>query len=95
MFTANKLYRNTKVKMIRNYKVKRTLHDILMPVKTFRKSGFEFKFNLKKHMDLNEEDSIKVQELQRFQSLQWFVEVVRNKNGDSFGELALMQKEKR
>ena len=33
----------------------------------------------------------KINEIEKLQKLDWFIEVVRNKAGDSFGELALQQ----
>ena len=44
---------------------------------------------MQKHMDFDEEELAHIKEIENFERYEWFVEVVRNRIGDSFGELAL------
>jgi hypothetical protein len=52
-------------------------------------------FDPRVHMDLSKSDIEKLDELKRLEEVPWFIEVTKLLPGDSFGELALINKEPR
>ena len=56
----------------------------------FKKRGVQFSFNILSHIDLTPQEYQNVLEIEHYQQFQWFVEIVRLREGGSFGELALI-----
>ena len=63
--------------------------------KRLRKADTMFIFDPRVHMDLSKEDITNLDELKRMEEIQWFVEVAKLTPGQTFGELALINREPR
>lgn len=60
-----------------------------------KKADTIFIFDPRVHMDLSDEDRANLDKLERFETIPWFIEVVKLTPGQTFGELALLNSESR
>ena len=64
-----------------NYNVKRCTHNQILFNQYFTKGDIRFEFDVKKDMDHSESEFRFLNEIEKYQKLQWFVEVVKLSEG--------------
>lgn len=82
-----------RIRVVRSYRVRRSTHGQVFDAACFKKGGVKFRFQVNQDAGLKRAELQKLKELKKYEGYEWFAEVVRNRAGDSFGELALQQRE--